>query len=122
MVEKTTPVRSLIERRKLLKTPPDTTVRRAAQLMAVKRVGAIAVVEGNRLIGIVTERDALFRVLAQGLDPDKTVVSDVMTRAPRTIGPEETYEYAQQLMRSHGFRHLPVVDNEEPIGIVSSRA
>ena len=115
-------VRALVERRKLLKTPPDTSVRRAAMLMAVKRVGAIAVVENERLLGIFTERDALFRVLAAGLDPDATPVGDVMTRTPRTIGPEETLAAALELMRVHGFRHLPVVDNDAPIGILSSRA
>ena len=115
-------VRSLVERRKLLKAAPETTVRRAAMLMAVKRVGAIAIVEENRLLGIFTERDALFRVVAAGLDPDRTPVSQVMTCAPRTVGPEEKMAYALELMRLHGFRHLPVVEDDEPIGIVSSRA
>ena len=115
-------VRSRIEGRKLLKATPETTVRRAAMLMAVKRVGAIAVMRDGQLLGIFTERDALFRVIAKGLDPEQTPLADVMTPAPHTIRPDQTLECAREIMRVQGFRHLPVVEDEETIGMVSSRS
>lgn len=117
-----TKVRSVMEHKKLLKTSPDTTVAKAAKLMGIKRVGAIAVVDGNRLVGIFTERDALFRVVAQGRDPLTTLVCEVMTPAPHTVGPDDLYTQALHTMHRNGFRHLPVVENGEPVGLVSSRA
>lgn len=117
-----TRVRSVMELKKLLKTSPETSVAKAAKLMGIKRVGAIAVVQDNRLLGIFTERDALVRVIAQGRDPLATTLAEVMTPAPQTVGPDESYERALFTMHKNGFRHMPVVENGEPVGIVSSRA
>jgi CBS domain-containing protein len=114
-------IKSLMEDRKLLTTSPATSVTKAAKLMTMKHVGAILVVDGKRLAGIFTERDALFRVIARGRDPDATLVADVMTQDPVTIGPNETFGRALMIMHENGFRHLPVVDNGKAIGIVSSR-
>ena len=116
------PVRSVIRRRNILKAPPETTVRRAATLMAKRNVGAVMVIEDGQLAGIFTERDVVFRVVARGLDPAATRLADVMTRKPRTIGPNTTFGRAILLMHDHGFRHLPVVENGVPIGIVSARS
>jgi CBS domain-containing protein len=116
------PVRSVIRRRNILKAPPETTVRRAATLMAKKNVGAVMVVVDGRLAGIFTERDVVFRVVARGLDPAATRIADVMTRRPRTVGPDATFGRALLLMHDHGFRHLPVVEDGVPIGIVSARS
>jgi CBS domain-containing protein len=113
-------VRSLITRRPLLKATPDTTVARAAKLMGLKRMGAIAVVEDGHLLGIFTDRDALVRVIAQDRDPQTTRLRDVMTREPRTIGPDEPVESAWSLMQRDGLHHLPVVENAVLIGIVCS--
>jgi CBS domain-containing protein len=110
-----------MEPRKLLLAPPQTTVRKAAELMAKKHVGAVLVVENEQLVGIFTERDAVFRVIARGLDPGATPLADVMTRDPKTIVPEKSYGYAMLLMHENGFRHLPVIENGKPVGIVSSR-
>lgn len=115
-------VRSVLEARKLLMAPPDTTVRDAAKSMARMKVGAVLVVEGTRLVGIFTERDAVFRVMAAGKDPKATRLADVMTREPCTVGPNELFGRALHLMHEHGFRHLPVVEDGEPIGIVSARS
>ena len=115
------PVRSVMKRRKFLAAPPNTTVTKASLLMAKKNVGAILVVEGERLVGIFTERDAVFRVIAQGLDPHTTLLSDVMTTEPKTVDPEESYGYALLIMHENGFRHVPVIEDGKPIGIVSSR-
>ena len=85
------------------------------------KVGALLVVEKGVLIGIFTERDAVFRVMADGLDPDSTLLRDVMTPDPTTVAPDETFGYALLLMHENGFRHVPVVENGRPVGVVSAR-
>lgn len=114
-------VRDVMERKSALALRPETTVRAAAELMANGKVGAVMVVEHERLIGIFTERDALFRVIACGLDARTTRLSEVMTIDPRTVAPGDSYGYALVLMQEGGFRHAPVIENGKPIGIVSSR-
>lgn len=114
-------VRSVMERKKLLTAAPQTTVSQAAKLMAKKNVGAVMVVEGERLIGIFTERDALTRVIAQGRDTRTTRLAEVMTTAPKTVDPDKSFGFALLLMYEHGFRHVPVVEKDKLIGIVSSR-
>jgi CBS domain-containing protein len=115
-------VKSVMERKKLLVAPPGTTVAKAARLMAKKNVGAILVVEGKLLVGIFTERDAVFRVVAEGRDVATTTIGEVMTADPICVPPDEIFGRALLLMHDHGFRHVPVVENGEPVGIVSSRS
>lgn len=115
------PIKSVLEPRKLVVAAPHTTVAEAAKLMKKGKVGAVLVVEESRLVGIFTERDALFRVIAPGLDPAKTELRNVMTRDPTTVAPQETFGYALLLMHEHGFRHTPVVENGRPVGVVSAR-
>ena len=115
-------VKSVMERKKLLVAPPGTTVAKAAKLMAKKNVGAVMVVVDKRLAGIFTERDAVFRVIAAGLDPGTTTIGEVMTPDPVTVDPKEIFGRALLAMHDGGFRHVPVVENGEPIGIVSSRS
>lgn len=115
------PIRNLMERKKFLSASPETSVSQAATLMVKNNVGAVLVVLGERLIGIFTERDALFRVIAQGLDPELTPLSEVMTRDPKTLEPGSSYGHALWLMQENGFRHVPVVENDHPIGIILSR-
>lgn len=110
-----------MEKHKLLVAAPGTTVSIAAKRMAEKRVGAILVVEGERLVGIFTERDALFRVIARGLDPQATFLADVMTPEPKTIFPDKSFGQAMMVMHDNHFRHLPVIENGKPVGIVSAR-
>ena len=93
----------------------------AARLMKQHNIGSLLVVDGTRLIGIFTERDALFRVLASGLDPATTCVGDVMTRQPQTIHPDEPFLRALRVMHEGKFRHLPVVEYDRPLGMVSVR-
>jgi len=114
-------IKSVMERRKTLVATPDTSVSKAAQLMAKKNVGAVMVVEDKRLVGIFTERDAVFRVMAQGRDAQTTKLAEVMTTAPRTVGPNESFGHALLMMHENGFRHVPVIEDGEPIGIVSAR-
>lgn len=114
-------VRSVMEQRKVLIAPPETTVGKAAELMATRNVGAVMVVEGERLVGIFTERDAVFRVIAQGRDVQSTRLADVMTTAPQTVDPDKSFGYALLMMHENGFRHVPVIENGKPVGIVSAR-
>jgi CBS domain-containing protein len=114
-------VRHVMERKKLLTAPPETTVSKAAKLMANKNVGAVMVVENERLVGIFTERDAVFRVMALGLDAKITRLADVMTSEPQTVDPEKSFGYALLMMHENGFRHVPVIEDGKPVGIVSSR-
>ena len=115
------PVRSVIEDQKPITANADMTVAAAARLMKAQQVGALLVLSEGRLTGIFTERDALFRVIAEGRDPAKTRVSEVMTANPRTIAPDRPFGHALHLMYEGGFRHVPVVDNGRPLGVVSAR-
>jgi len=111
----------MMEPKKMLTAPPETTVAEAAKLMAGKNVGAVMVVEGERLVGIFTERDAVFRVIAQGLDTRTSLLGEVMTKTPKTVDPEDTFGFALMMMHDNGFRHIPVIENGKPVGIVSAR-
>lgn len=114
-------IRYVMERKKILTAPPQTSVRDAARLMARRKVGAVMVVEDKRLVGIFTERDAVFRVVARGRDAQATPLAEVMTPAPHTMTPDELFGHALLVMHENGFRHMPIVENGEPVGIVSSR-
>ena len=116
------PVGNVMER-KLLTAPPETTVGEAARLMAKRKVGAVLVVAGDEtLIGIFTERDAVIRVVARGLNPRTTPLADVMTRSPLTVDPGKSLGCALFMMHDRGFRHVPVVENGKLVGIVSARS
>jgi len=115
------PISSLIARQKILTVAKETTVSEAARLMKKMKLGAVMVVEKEKLIGIFTERDAVFRVLAENRDPKTTRLAEVMTAKPQTIGPDRPFGHALHLMFESGFRHVPVVDHGRPIGMVSAR-
>lgn len=93
----------------------------ASKLMVANDVSAVVVVEEGLLTGILTEHDVVFRVVAAGLDPRIVRVDEVMTRQLVTISPEETFGHALAFMQLHHFRHLPVVENGRPIGVVLAR-
>ncbi len=114
-------VRTIMDPRKLILVPGSMTVREAAKLMKTKHYGAVLVTEGDELLGIFTERDAVFRVIAGGRDPETTQLVDVMTKEPKTITPDKTFGHAMLMMHEGGFRHLPVVDDGKLVGMVSSR-
>jgi len=115
-------VKNVMQRRKILKASPEMLVSKAAKLMAKKNVGAIMVVEGEQLVGIFTERDVVFRVVAPGLNAQTTRVAEVMTPEPEIVGPEKPLGYALLVMHERGFRHLPVVEDGKIVGIVSARS
>jgi CBS domain-containing protein len=116
------PVRSVMRRRNVLKIAPDATVSKAAAQMADRNVGAALVVESDRLVGIFTERDIVVRVVARGIDPATAQVGEVMTRDPHTTTPDVPFGAALAVMHDKGFRHMPVIENGKPVGIVSARS
>jgi CBS domain-containing protein len=116
------PVKEIMRREKILKAPPEAYVSKVARLMVSKSVGAVMVVADDRLVGICTERDIVFRVVAKGLDAQATQLADVMTPGPQTIAPDKPFGYALLMMHERGFRHLPVVQNGRVVGMVSSRS
>lgn len=99
---------------------PTTTVGEAVALMAQHRIGSTLVMEGNRLVGIFTERDTV-RALSQSYDAPSHEVSSWMTPDPMTVAPNDSSEEALKTMLDHNFRHLPVVEGDEVVGVVSIR-
>jgi len=114
-------IRTIIEDQGPLTALGDMTVGEAARLMKQNMVGAVMVVENGKLVGIFTERDALYSVTAAGLDAESTAISKVMTRNPKCIEPDKPFSDALRIMHASGFRHVPVVENGRPIGMVSAR-
>jgi CBS domain-containing protein len=99
---------------------PDATVQDACREMRDRRAGSVVVTnEAGRLMGIFTGRDAVCRVLAEGKDPARTTLSDVMTADPETISPDSSSLEALRLMWDGGFRHLPLLKGGRVIGVVS---
>jgi CBS domain-containing protein len=115
------PVRQLVKNQRILTATAAMSVADAAAAMRDAKVGAIMVLSGPTLAGIFPERDALYRVLAPGKDPKRTTLADVMTAEPTTIGPDMPFGHALHIMYDRGFRHVPVVENGRPIGMVSAR-
>ena len=103
---------------RLLTIEPSQALQEAAHQMADRRVGAIRVTEGGRLVGILTERDVL-RAVGKGTIEGS--VADWMTRDPMTVGPDATNGEAAMLMIHGGFRHVPICDHDQLVGIVSIR-
>ena len=103
----------------LLTVESDERLAEAARRMAQRGVGAVLVLERERLTGILTERD-LLKAVAAGFT-DEARVSEWMTRQPETVEPDETTDQAASLMIHGGFRHLPVVEGGRVIGILSIR-
>ena len=114
-------IREIIEDQEVFTCPASTTVREAARLMKESKVGAAMVVEEGRLVGVFTERDALFRVIAEGRDAQTTLLAEVMTRNPQTIDPDKPFPHALHMMYEGGYRHVPVVEESRPIGMISAR-
>jgi CBS domain-containing protein len=105
--------------RNLLTVEPGARVTEIAQGMVERDVGAVLVLEGQRLVGILTERDIL-RAVARGLD-DSSTVADWMTRDPDTLEADESTRHAATLMIHGGYRHLPVMEKDEVVGMLSIR-
>ena len=114
-------VSDIVRNRDLFYVEEGSTVADVARRMAELHVGAILVLNGDQLRGVFSERDLMKRVVVEGLDPATTRVCDVMTENPLTVEPHTDMENCRQLMRRHGFRHLPVCEGKKLRGLVSLR-
>jgi CBS domain-containing protein len=112
-----------LSQRHVISVGPDASLYEAACVMTRANCGSVLVIDGSSaLLGILTERDLMTRVMAKGLDPNTTIASAVMTRGPRIVPPETKVADAVLLMIERGFRHLPVVSHEGKIlGVFSMR-
>src|SRR5262245_29105946 len=112
-----------IARTPLVTVRPNATVREAVETMAQQSIGAIAVIEGNRLVGMFSERDLMLRVVVQQRDPERTHVRDVMTSPVETIARDSSADDALKVMLEKHIRHLPIVDRDGSLsGMISMRS
>ncbi|MBN1377051.1 CBS domain-containing protein [Candidatus Woesearchaeota archaeon] len=93
----------------------DSTIKECAKLMKDNRVGSILILEKNKLKGIITEQDMIYKVILKTMDPKKTKVSEIMTTDMVTISPEKDIYEALEVMRDNELRRLPVVDNNDEL-------
>ncbi|MDX1430818.1 MAG: CBS domain-containing protein [Gammaproteobacteria bacterium] len=114
-------IRQLIGRTEMVTLSADASVREACRLMSEQGVSAVLIQEGEQLTGIFTERDAVKRVLAEGLDPETTRLADVMTPDVVTLTPDTWALDALRVMHEVGIRHIPVTEGEAIVGMVSIR-
>jgi CBS domain-containing protein len=114
-------VREIMSDGTICQASPGTSVREACRLMAEHKCGSVLVTERDRVLGIFTGGDLVRRVLAPGRDPNLTLLVEVMTPDPDTIRPSEKVDEAIRRMDEYGYRHLPVVDGREVVGMVALR-
>ncbi len=98
---------------------PTATVFDAISLMAERNVGALPVLQDDRLVGMISERDYTRKVMLKGKSSKETPVGEIMTRDPQTVGPENTVNDCMEIMTEHRVRHLPVVEDDKLIGLLS---
>jgi CBS domain-containing protein len=109
-----------IVRRTYIEVAPEDTLGEIAERMTAKNVGAVVVKDFGRLIGILTERDML-KAMAARVHTSEARARQWMTEDPIVAAPDTTLEDAEKLMLDHGFRHLPVVEGDQVVGVVSLR-
>jgi len=105
----------------LIKTSIESTVSDAAKIMDGKNIGSLLIEENGKIIGIITERDILRKIVAKGRNPDETSVKDIMTSPLITIDAENSIEEANELISKNKIRRLPVEENGEIVGIITLR-
>ena len=115
------PITAILDRkgRNVFSVSPTMTVSEAVAEMNGHRVGSVLVLDAGGLVGIFTERDVLRRVVGAGVDPKRTLVSDVMTASVITISPDASVEETMVLFTEKRCRHLPVLDNGKLVGTIS---
>jgi CBS domain-containing protein len=116
-----TTLRDLLKDRKVYSVDSTHSVLEAARFMMEHNIGALPVLRDGALVGIISERDIMNRVVAVGRTPGTTAVAEVMTANPRAVDANESVEECLFIMREFGFRHLPIVDGKELKGLVSLR-
>ena len=106
--------------KQVLVTNPDTTIRDVAKVMTQNRVGCLVVMENNKIVGIITELDIIWKVVADDKDPNITTAGDVMTKNVYTVQANQTLEEASQIMVEHEIKKLPVLEKDKLVGIITA--
>lgn len=114
-------INDIIKDRRVYSIDADSTVLEAARFMMEHSIGALPVLRNGELVGIVSERDVMNRVVAVGRLPGQTKVAEVMTSNPRSVSPDESTDECLFLMKEFGFRHLPVCADKQLKGLISLR-
>ena len=114
-------LRRMIRRRELVAAAPTATVMEVAAQMTDAHVGALCILDGDRLVGIFSERDLMTRVLVAGRDPRRTPVADVMTRDVVTATMDDSRSDCLSKMQEERFRHLPVMEEDRAVAMLSMR-
>jgi len=114
-------IEALVKDRDVYFVEAGRSVLDAAKYMAERNIGAVAVVRGDELIGIFSERDLMKRVVATGRDLAQTRVEDVMTADPLVVSPQERITDCMRMMKEHSFRHLPICEGRKLKGLLSLR-
>jgi CBS domain-containing protein len=114
-------IRDLISNRSVFTVDRNVSVQAAVEYMAQKNIGAVSVMDGDRLVGIFSERDVINRVVAKSLNPVTTTVTSVMTSNLVVASTDETYESCLRKMKQANCRHLPVVEGDKLVGFISLR-
>ncbi len=99
---------------------PENTVLEALRVLAERNIGVVPVISDGVLVGIFSERDYARRVILRGLTSKDTQIAEVMTKNVQTVGPDDNIEDCMKIVVSKGFRHLPIVEDGELIGVVSA--
>ena len=116
------PIHKVIQGRPFISLPSETPASMAAGMMKSMRQDAVIVIESGRIVGLCTEHDFVIKLIAEGLSPDRTQLSQIMTPRPTTVTADRPLVHALHAMFEGGFRHLPVVDGDgHPLGMVSAR-
>ncbi|MFZ9526216.1 MAG: CBS domain-containing protein, partial [Burkholderiaceae bacterium] len=103
----------------LIHTNPDVIVKDAMNLMIEKHIHCLVVYENEKMCGIISDRDYAHKIVAKGLDPEQVKVGDIMTRNVITINRAASIADCMKIMSEHRFRHLPVAEGEDIVGMIS---
>lgn len=114
-------IRDVLKGRPLFHISPETTLREAAKLMESRDVGALAVLDNGKLVGILSERDVVRRGISHELPSAETTAAEVMTRDPVTVGIDDALSDALAAKLGDAYRHLPVMDGDRVAGLLSFR-
>jgi CBS domain-containing protein len=115
------PLKQMLKPRAVCSVGPADNVRTAVQIMAEQNIGFLVVMEKGRIVGVLSERDCVRRLVLAGKSAELTAVADIMVRDIIKADPTHTFADCLRLMHTHGIRHLPVVENDTTIGVISVR-